>query len=225
MKNIFRIGFVFMMMTAFFFAGCSSDDSSDGSGNNNGGNTNASTDVSGWYKYTTTANNVSSTYYLEYDSDGNVLRAGSDAQEFTGTVLETYKSTMSYSSLKDNSSNAVTFTKISESDLPSWYSSGSDGGVEEDDESVYLTIPEKYETYSKTNVTVPYSSISGLDSTDTFTITYTGNTNGTKFLTTATASVNGVSFYATSACTVTYYVTDTTKNVTSNTGQVIFNIN
>lgn len=72
--------------------------------------------VEGWWKYHTEANGVSLTTYIQYDKDGNVLRAGTD-KEYTGQYLEMYQVNLTYDKLK----NFDNFIKITdESELPSW---------------------------------------------------------------------------------------------------------
>lgn len=84
-----------------------------GSGSDGGSGTDK---IQGWWKYFAESNGVSLTTYIEYDKDGNVLRAGTD-REYTGQFLETYQINMTYEKLK----NLNNFSKITdESELPSW---------------------------------------------------------------------------------------------------------
>jgi len=83
-------------------------------------------DYSGWYKYKISANRVSATYYLKYDKDGEVLRCGDSANEWTETANTTQwtsiKDTLSYTDISAMEDSSYTeFTKVSdETTLPIW---------------------------------------------------------------------------------------------------------
>lgn len=76
--------------------------------------------TAGWWKYTTSANNVSSSTLILYENDKTVLRAGSITQEYSTAYLDTIKSTLAFDTLADAVGNYTTFEKIGNSDLPTW---------------------------------------------------------------------------------------------------------
>lgn len=108
-----RFLWLVVALATIVLVGCSNN---AGGGTSNGTNGSNLIEIEGWWKYHAEANGVSLTTYIQYDKDGNVLRAGTD-KEYTGQYLEMYQVNLTYDKLK----NFDNFIKITdESELPSW---------------------------------------------------------------------------------------------------------
>ena len=108
-----RFLWLVVALATMVLVGCANN---AGGGTSNGTNGSNLIEIEGWWKYHAEANGVSLTTYIQYDKDGNVLRAGTD-KEYTGQYLEMYQVNLTYDKLK----NFDNFIKITdESELPSW---------------------------------------------------------------------------------------------------------
>ncbi len=122
-----QLKFILMAALAFALIGCSN------SANNNDNNSSTGTNfVQGWYKYVTSVQGTTQNYYLCYDANKTLTRAGSESVEFTGVVFDNYKDNdgFSYDTLS-NASNESSFRKISDSELPSWATQSNNSNNEE----------------------------------------------------------------------------------------------
>ena len=75
-----RFLWLVVALATMVLVGCSNN---AGGGGDSPKSSNNNVAVEGWWKYHTEANGVSLTTYIQYDKDGNVLRAGTD-KEYTG---------------------------------------------------------------------------------------------------------------------------------------------
>lgn len=126
-----KISLILITMFILVLFGCSNAANSGSDGNSNTVPS-GTTFTAGWYKYTVSVQGTTQNYYLKYDTNKNLERAGSDTAEFTGTVFDNYKNNDGFSF--DNLSkatNEASFRKITDSELPSWATSSGNTNNEE----------------------------------------------------------------------------------------------
>lgn len=127
-----KISLVFVTILALVLFGCSNSANSGSDSNSNNTNPSGVTFSEGWYKYTVSVQGTTQNYYLKYDSNKNLVRAGNDTVEFTGTVFNNYKNNDGFSfDTLSQASNEASFRKITESELPSWATNTNNTNNEE----------------------------------------------------------------------------------------------
>ncbi len=90
------------------------------SNNDDGSNKDSVTFSEGWWKFSTENSN----FYLNYDAQKNITRAGDDSQEYADVILNNIKNSDNYKWDKclyySNQDARISFKKISDSELPDW---------------------------------------------------------------------------------------------------------
>ena len=132
-----KLRFILMAALAFALIGCSNPSNTSDNKSDDKNDTPAKTTfVQGWYKYTVSVQGTTQNYYLCYDANKTLTRAGSDSVEFTGVVFDNYKNNDGFSfDTLSKASNESSFKKISDSELPSWATQSNTSNNEE----TYLT--------------------------------------------------------------------------------------
>lgn len=106
-------------LVALLLIACQNSDDSENGGNNEPPVSEKPVPA-GWYLYTTNANSVNfQNTYFYINSSGTIERAGSQADEYTGTELENLKKSLNYSVCKKNAASGTAIT-FSETTAPSW---------------------------------------------------------------------------------------------------------
>ena len=140
-KIIVSLALLVSAMILLVFSSCSSDEN-DSSSASPVNTTNENSSFSkGWYAYTASASGVTQKYFFYYDENHELTRAGSELQEWTGSVFNSMKNSYGYESVKEY------LIKINDnSSLPSWASANSDSENSAEKQNVILTfdlnIPE-----------------------------------------------------------------------------------
>ncbi len=132
-----KLRYILMAALAFALIGCSNPSNTSDNKSDDKNDTPAKTTfVQGWYKYTVSVQGTTQNYYLCYDANKTLTRAGSDSVEFTGVVFDNYKNNDGFSfDTLSKASNESSFKKISDSELPSWATQNNTSNNEE----TYLT--------------------------------------------------------------------------------------
>lgn len=110
----------------------------------------------GWYSYTTNANSNNQHITIFYiNADGEIERAGSQTNEYSGTQLETLQNQFSYSICTEKANNS-TYIEFNLTEPPVWADNtsadnpnndDSDGetDIPSEDEEPEITLPTGYE--------------------------------------------------------------------------------
>lgn len=123
----------------------------------------------GWWLYTTEAVTGKHIYYIEYDADKNITRAGTDKDEYTDATLESMKKSVTYQWDKcaDNAakSDKITFKKINnvktDTTVPEWINNVLVDGAN-------LTVADIAGEYYCENFFTPYIDIPGYNYQDKY---------------------------------------------------------
>lgn len=118
-KSLKKIVCLLSIMSVLFLISCSNPVNGD----------DVPSGISGCYKYITSVSNVESVHYFEFDSNGDVLRAGTADREWTSkenaALIENARKTMTYQNLYASQNDYTKLIKISVNEMPSWYKSGN----------------------------------------------------------------------------------------------------
>lgn len=130
-----------LFLVAVLLASCESPTGNNNNSNNDNNQTPPPSEIinAGWYVYTTNADSDKKQItYLYIDENGNIERAGSTENEYTGTHLEMFTQ-LSYSICMENAenSNKITFTPC---EAPNWTNTPSDEDVNNNDQDNPTTI-------------------------------------------------------------------------------------